>query len=74
MADGYKVIWFNKTTVCYGDLEETSNFHVVCEDEADDNVWWDGVDAFTESNYTWDNVVLYLQQFYGSDIVEISAV
>lgn len=74
MADGYKVVWFGVETVCYGDLEETSNFHIVCEDEADDAVWCDGVDDFTASNYTWDNVVLYLQQFYDSDIVEISAV
>ena len=74
MADTYKVTWFNVETVCYGELNETSNFHVVCENEADDAVWCDGVDAFTEANYTWDNVVLYLQRFFKSDIVEISAV
>ena len=74
MAEAYKVIWFGVETDCYGELDETSNFHVVCEDESDDSVWCDGVDAFTEANYTWDNVVLYLQRFYGSDIVEISAI
>lgn len=74
MADGYKVIWFGVETLCYGELEETSNFHIVCEDEADDSVWCDGVDAFTEANYTWENVVLYLQQQYSSDILEISAI
>ena len=74
MADAYKVIWFGKETLCYGELTEISNFHVVCEDEDDDNVWCDGVDEFTESNLTWDNVVLYLQRFYSSDIVEVSAV
>lgn len=74
MADGYKVTWFGVETLCYGDLEETSNFHVVCVDEEDEGVWCDGVDTFTEENYTWDNVVLYLQKYFASDIVEISAI
>ena len=74
MTEGYKVIWFGKETLCYGELEETSNFHIVCEDEEDDAVWCDGVDTFTEENYTWENVVLYLQRYFDSDIVEISAI
>lgn len=74
MNDGYKVIWFGKETVCYGELEETSNFSVVCENEDDDDVWCNGVDKFTGDMLTWENVVLYLQGFYPSDIVEITAV
>jgi len=74
MADTYKVTWFGVETLCYGELEETSNFEVVCVDEDDDDIWWAGVDTFTEENYTWDNVVLYLQKHFDSDIVEISAV
>lgn len=74
MAEGYKVIWFGKETVCYGDLEETSNFQVVCEDEEDDSVWVDGVDHLTGDMLTWENVVMMLQSFYASDILEISAV
>ena len=74
MADGYKVTWFGVETTCYGELAENSNFHVVCEDEDADGVWCDGVDAATEENYTWENVVLYLQRYFDSDIVEITAV
>ena len=74
MADGYKVTWFGKETTCYGELDECSNFHVVCENEEDDSVWCDGVDDFTAQNYSWDNVVLYLQRYYDSDIIEISAI
>ena len=74
MADGYKVIWFGKETTCYGELEETSNFKVVCEDEEDDSVWCSGVDHLTGDMLTWDNVVLMLQGFYPSDILEITAV
>ena len=70
----YKVIWFGKETLCYGELNETSNIEVVCENEADDSVWCNGFDDFTEANLTWENVVLYLQQFYPSDILEVSAV
>lgn len=70
MADGYKVTWFGVETICYGKLEETSNFHVVCEDEEDDGVWCNGIDG----ELTWDNAVLYLQRHFASDIVEITAV
>lgn len=74
MADGYKVILFGKETTCYGELTDTSNFEVVCEDEDCDDVWCNGLDAFTDANLTWDNVVLYLQKYFPSDIVEITAV
>jgi len=70
MADGYKVIWFGKETICYGELDETSNFEVVCENEDDDDVWCNGI----AGPLTWENVVLHLQNYYPSDIVEITAV
>jgi hypothetical protein len=70
MTDGYKVIWFGKETLCYGELEETSNFHVVCDEEEDDGVWCDGIDG----ELTWENVVLHLQRHFDSDIVEITAI
>lgn len=70
MADGYKVIWFGKETTCYGELEETSNFHVVCENEDDDETWCNGI----AGPLTWENVVLQLQNYFHSDIVEVTAV
>lgn len=74
MAQGYKVSWLNVTTICYGELNDTSNFEIVCEDEDHDDIWCNGVDEFTENNLTWENVVLYLQGFYPSNILEITAV
>lgn len=73
MADGYKVVWFGKETICYGELNDCSNFDVVCENQFDDDIWCNGLDAFTEANLTWDNVVLYLQKYFDSDILEISS-
>lgn len=70
MADGYKVILFGKETTCYGELEDTSNFEVVCEDEEDDEVWCDGFIGNTD----WESVVLHLQLYFASDILEITAV
>ena len=72
MSEGYKVTWFGREMVCYGELKETSNFEVVCDDEQDDSVWCDGIPVPSDL-LTWDNVVFHLQQFYRSDIVEITA-
>ena len=58
---------------CYGDLEENSNFSVVCEDEEDDSVWCEGRPMggwFTE----WEDVVECLQREYSTRILEITAV
>ena len=55
---------------CYGDLEETSNFEVVCEDEYDDSTWCDGI----EGPLSWEQTVVYLQAYYASDILQITAV
>jgi hypothetical protein len=74
MSKGYKVIWFGKETVCYGELEETSNFYVVCENEEHDDTWCLGVGHYTGELLTWDNVVPYLQGYFESEIIEITAV
>ncbi len=73
MAEGYKVILFNKETICYGDLEQDSNFQVVCENEEEDDVW---CDAHPEGRdwLDWDDVVRTLQMHFESDIIEITAV
>lgn len=55
---------------CYGALEETSNFSVVCDDEWDDTVWCNGI----AGDLTWENVVAYLQLYFNSEILEITAV
>ena len=74
MADAYMVTFLGTETACYGELLETSNFQVVCANEDDDGLWATGVDSFTEHNYTWETVVLFLQMHFESDILEITAV
>ena len=65
------IVRFNEIDVeCYGELEETSNFEVVCEDEYDDSTWCDGI----EGPLSWEQVVAYLQRYYASDILQITAV
>lgn len=65
------IVHHNGTDVeCYGELEETSNFEVVCEDEYDDGAWCDGI----EGPLSWEQVVAYLQRYYASDILQITAV
>ena len=58
---------------CYGDLEEDSNFNVVCEDVDDDNIWTDGNLDTDEPFKTWEEAVDYLSGLGWSDILEISA-
>jgi hypothetical protein len=61
---------------CYGDLEENSNFEIVCEDEDLDDVWCNG-NPSSNSDYTfatWEEVVLVLQTYYPSPIIQITAV
>lgn len=57
------------TIHCYGKVEETSNFNLVCEDEYADGVWTDN-----ESCTTWRQVCEYLELNFRSDIAEIEAV
>ncbi len=68
----YVVPFEGSDVECYGQLEEDSNFSVVCDDECDDDVWCDGRPDggwFT----TWEDVVECLQREFNSDILEISA-
>lgn len=68
----YIVPFEGRDVECYGQLEEDSNFSVVCDDECDDDVWCDGRPDggwFT----TWEDVVESLQREFNSDILEISA-
>ena len=71
----YKVIFIGVETECYGELEETSNFEVVCDDENDDGVWCDGNPNSPEGSFdNWDDVVVTLQPYFKSNIIEIHAV
>jgi hypothetical protein len=68
----YVVPFEGRDVECYGQLEEDSNFNVVCDDECDDDVWCGGRPdggSFT----TWEDVVESLQREFISDILEISA-
>lgn len=73
MTKGYKVILFEEETMCYGDLLQTSNFEVVCENEDDDSIWCVGHPNGRDW-IDWDDVVTTLQGYYNSSIVEISAI
>lgn len=68
----YIVPFEGRDVECYGTLEESSNFSVVCDDECDDDVWCDGRPA-GGSFTTWEDVVECLQLEFASDILEISA-
>lgn len=61
---------------CYGDLEDNSNFEVICEDEDNDTVWIEG-NPHTE-DYTfssWEEVVnFFIDELGITDLVEICAV
>ena len=61
----------------FGELNDDSNFEVVCEDENDDSCWIEGnpinseFAGFTFKN--WDEVKKTLIKYYDSDILEISS-
>jgi len=60
---------------CYGELNDTSNFHIVCEDEEDDGIWCEGNP--NHPNYvfdSWEQVVSVLCHIWTGTIVEITAV
>lgn len=65
----YVVHFKGRDIECYGELEDDSNFDVICDDEYYDDTWCYGVDG----ELTWENVVAYLQTQFNSDIIEISA-
>ena len=59
---------------CYGELDETSNFYVVCEDEENDGIWANGNPDNPEGVFqNWLEVKQVLSRYF-DDIVEISAV
>lgn len=60
---------------CYGDLEDNSNFAVVCENEEDDGIWADGNPENDDYTFIdWEEVVAVLSDHFDSAIVEITAV
>jgi hypothetical protein len=73
-----KVVQYQDEMIeCYGDLEENSNFHVVCHDEEQDDVWVDGNPNSEDYTFeSWEQVVQVLseQDCFDSGIIEISAV
>jgi hypothetical protein len=58
---------------CYGAIEDSSNFEIICEDEDDDDIWLVGNTDTNQPFKTWQEVVDFLDARY-ADIVEISAV
>jgi hypothetical protein len=72
MKHVYMVEHNGRTVECYGELQEDSNFHVVCDDERFDDTWTDG-DPSGDFFMTWEDVVAGLQPHFGSRIEEISA-
>lgn len=69
----YVVHYEGRDVECYGDLEETSNFNVVCDDERGDDVWCNADPVTGNPFEDWETVVARLQPYYESDILEISA-
>lgn len=69
----YHVNQFGSDTKCYGELRQTSNFQIVCEEEQDDCVWCDSHPEGQEW-LDWDDVVRVLQPYFESNIIEISAI
>lgn len=58
---------------CYGELEDDSNFEVVCEEEEDDMCWTDGNLTTGRSFQSWEEVIDVIQRYVNSPIVEITA-
>ncbi len=58
------------TTYCYGDIQEDSNFEVVCDDENYDGIAGD-IDG--EKLNTWKKVCGYLYKNYRQDVEQVSS-
>lgn len=56
------------TTNCYGDVNETSNFSVVCDNEYNDGIFTD-----YEGATTWPAVCKFLEANYDTKIEEIQS-
>lgn len=57
------------TTDCYGYVEETSNFSLVC-----DNEYNDGIVSDYEGASNWESVCKYLETRYNGQIEEITVI
>ena len=67
------ITYHEQEIYCYGKLQESSNFEVVCADESLDDVWCDGNP--TGGYFTsWIEVVEGLWEEFEGSILEISAV
>jgi len=56
------------TTLCYGVVEEDSNFSVVCNDENQDGIWCGDLE-FLPTN--WNQVCKYLEENYDPNIEQL---
>ena len=56
------------TTLCYGTLEEDSNFVVACDNENLDGVW---AERDHEKQKTWKDVCEHLEKVYDENIEQI---
>lgn len=68
----YVVHFEGRDVECYGELEENSNFSVICDDEYDDDVWYNADPVTGNPFEDWETVVARLQPYFDSGIVEIS--
>jgi len=57
------------TTLCYGFVEEDSNYELACEDEMLDGMWAEGDGTLV----TWRDVCTHLEKEYCSTIEQIIA-
>jgi hypothetical protein len=69
----YIVNYEGRDVECYGELQETANFSVVCDDESDDDIWINANPVTGNAFEDWEQVVHELQKHFDSDILEISA-
>jgi|TARA_R110000868_G_scaffold163865_1_gene396256 hypothetical protein len=58
------------TTFCYGNIEEDSNFSLVCDNEDFDGIAND-IDVLEDKLNTWKRVCQYLEQNYNNKIEQI---
>lgn len=58
------------TTFCYGEVEENSNFSIVCDDENHDGI---ADDVDTAISNTWFKVCKHLEKNYRKDIEQIQS-
>jgi hypothetical protein len=59
---------------CYGEIEENSNFEVVCYDEENDGIWATGNHDTNEPFKDWEEAVKWLCENLDSRIEQLTAV